>query len=130
MRNLGARDPIIVALLKNNFYQTRIQGDMLSVKVCALLRCGSSPNEETPNGHRPLQVAIRAGSEEIVRLLIDAGAEIDVRDRGGLTPFQVAVQQEDKPIADLLLSRGAKRQMPPGLDYAKFYSLYRELPPL
>jgi Fic-DOC domain mobile mystery protein B len=129
MKDIGAQDPTIVELLTNNFYQTRIHGDRLVAAVRALLRCNSPKNEETPNGHRPLQAAVRAGMGEIVRLLIDAGVTIDVRDQSGLTPFQVAVQQENKDLADLLLSKGAKRQAPPGLDYAKYYNLYREPPP-
>ncbi len=129
MKRLGARDPTIVELLMNNFYQTRIRGDRLSAVVRALLRNGVTPNEETPNGHRLLQLAVRAGLEDVVRLLLDAGVEVDVRDRSRLTPFQVAVQQENKALADLLLSKGAKRQVPPGFGYTAYYNLYRELPP-
>jgi Fic-DOC domain mobile mystery protein B len=119
MKRLGARDPTIIELLMNKFYQTRIRDDRLSAMVRALLRGGASPNEETLKGHRPLQVAVRQGLEEVVRLLMDAGAAIDVRDRSGLTPFQVAVLQENKVLADLFLSRGAKREAPPDLGYAK-----------
>lgn len=129
MKRLGARDPTIVELLMDNFYQTRIRGDRLSTMVRALLRNGATPNDETLNGHRPLQSAVRARLEGVVRLLLDAGVEVDVRDRSRLTPFQVAVQQENKALADLLLSRGAKRQVPPGLGYTAYYNLYQEQPP-
>ena len=109
MKKLGAHDPTIVELLTNNFYQTRLRGDQLSAVVRALLRNGATPNEEISKGHRSLHLAVRAGLEEVVKVLIDAGAEMDVKDRSGLTPFQVAVQQENGVLADFLLSKGANR---------------------
>jgi len=52
-------------------------------------------------------LAVKADLEEIVKLLVDAGAEVDGKDRSRLTPFQIAVNQGNKKMADFLLSRGA-----------------------
>ncbi len=92
----------------------------------ALLRSGSSPNDQTSNGHKALQLSVKAGLEEIVELLVTFGADVDTQDKTGLTPFQIAVLQENKALADFFLSKGAKQQPPPGLGYEKYYKLYRE----
>jgi fido (protein-threonine AMPylation protein) len=126
MKKLGAKDPNLSELFRNNFYRTRVNDKKGFAIVSALLRSGGNPNDETPNGHRLLQLAVKAGLEKIVKLLVDAGAEVDVKDRSGLTPFQIAVVQENKTLADFLVSKGAKRQIPPGSGYAKYYNLYRE----
>lgn len=126
MKKFGACDPKLSELLRNSFYRNFIKGDRGFAIVKAFLRNGSDPNDETSNGHRSLQLAIKASLDKIVKLLIDAGAEIDVRDQSGLTSFQAAVVQENKTLADFLLSKGAKKQKPPGLGYVNFYNLYRE----
>jgi len=94
--------------------------------VKALLRSGSSPNDQTSNGHRVLQLSVKAGLEEIVKLLVTFGADIDTKDKSGLTPFQIAVMQENKVLADFFLSKGAKQQPSLGIGYEKYYKLYRE----
>ena len=126
MKNLGACDPKLSELLRNKFYHTYLKGDRGPIMVNALIRNGGNPNDETANGHRSLQLSIKAGFEDIVRFLIEAGADIDFKDHSGLTPFQTAVMQENKAIADFLLSRGAKPLVPPGLGYVKYYNLYRQ----
>lgn len=129
MKKLGAQNPTICELLTNTFFQKRMNIDRLRATMSALLTDGGDPNESTPKGHQPLQLAIKSGRREIVKLLLDAGADINTRDQSKLTPFQTAVLHEDKAIADLLLTRGATRLVPPGPGYAAYYNLYRELPP-
>jgi len=126
MKKLGARDPSLCELIKNSFYQTYIHGEKGCAIVKALLRSGSNPNEETLNGHRVLQLAVKASLEKIVKLLLAFGADVDNKDKSGLTPFQVAVGNENKFLADFFLSKGAKKQPPSGLGYVKYYKLYHE----
>lgn len=92
--------------------------------VKALLRNGSSPNDQTSNGDRALHLSVKAGLEEIVKLLVTFGADVDSKDKSGSTPFQIAVVQENKALADFFLSKGAKQQPPPGIGYEKYYRLY------
>jgi Fic-DOC domain mobile mystery protein B len=126
IKKLGANEPKISELLKNKFYQSWIKGNRGVFLVRALLRRGSNPNDETANGHRSLQLAVKADLEEIVKLLVDAGAEVDAKDKSWLTPFQVAVIQDNKKMADFLLSKGAVLQAPPGLGYTKIYKMYQK----
>jgi Fic-DOC domain mobile mystery protein B len=129
MKNLGAQDPTLGELLGNPWYRKSMTSERLQYIVRALLRNAGDPSQRTPKGHLPLQLAIKTATIEIVQLLLDAGADPNAPDQTKLTPFQTAVLQQNKPIADLLLSKGAKRQMPVGLEYAAYYSLYQELPP-
>jgi Fic-DOC domain mobile mystery protein B len=126
MKKLGASDPILSEVIRNSFYRAYISGEKGLAMVKALLRSGNNPNDQTSNGHRALQLSIKAGLEEIVKLLVTFGADVDVKDKSGLTPFQIAVVQENKALADFFLSKGAKQQPPPGLGYEKYYKLYRE----
>ena len=126
MKKLGATDPSLSELIKSSFYRTHISGEKGLAIVKALLRSGSSPNDQTSNGHRALQLSVKAGFEEIVKLLVTFDADVDTKDKSGLTPFQIAVMQENKVVADFFLSKGAKQQPPPGIGYEKYYKLYRE----
>ncbi|MEX1012059.1 MAG: mobile mystery protein B, partial [Waddliaceae bacterium] len=119
MKKLGANEPNLSELIKNNFYRNHITGDKGLAIVNALLRDGNSPNDQTSNGYRALQLSVKAGLEEIVKLLVSFGADIDSKDKSGLTPFQTAVIQENKILADFFLSKGAKQKTPPGIGYEK-----------
>jgi uncharacterized protein len=110
MKKLGASDPKLSELLRNNFYRTHIENDKGSALVNTLLKNGGNPNDETSEGHRTLQLAIKADLEEVVKLLVNAGAEVDVKDRSGLTPLQAAIMKGNIAIADFLLSKGAQER--------------------
>lgn len=47
------------------------------------------------------------GSEKIINLLLDSGADINAEDSGGLTALMHAIVSAQKPIVQLLLERGA-----------------------
>jgi hypothetical protein len=126
MKKLGACDPKLSELLRDNFYRICMKGKRGSAIIHALVRSGSNPNDETSNGHRSMQLAIKAHLDEIVKILADAGAEIDVIDRSGLTPYQTALVEGNKTLADFFLSRGAKDLAPPGLGYVNRYNLYKK----
>jgi len=126
MKRLGAKDPTLSELIKNSFYQNYIEGEKGIAIVKAFLRTGSNPNDQTSNGHKVLQLSVKAGLEEIVKFLVASGADVDSIDKSGLTPFQVAVMQENKILADFFLSKGAKQQPPPGISYEKYYKMYHD----
>lgn len=84
------------------------RGDLACVKL--LLAAGADPNEPYPNapaaapGYRPLHVAKNA---EVMRALIDAGADLNACDAELLPPLFHAVAGADTPRVLALLSVGA-----------------------
>jgi hypothetical protein len=75
-----------------------------------LVEHGSAINYEWDGGEPyciPLSAVIRDGNLEIVKLLVEAGARLDVLDRRGLTPLSWAINLGKKEIAAYLRSKGA-----------------------
>jgi hemoglobin len=54
-----------------------------------------------------LHMAARRGSVRVAEALLDCGADIETRDRGGATPLRRAINCRKKPMADFLRARGA-----------------------
>jgi hypothetical protein len=109
------------------------RGDELIQTVTKILNGSANVNDVSWNGHRPLQLLIKALLEprkklELVKRMIDLGADIHSADKSGLTPYQVAVVEKNKSISDLLRSKGARPMSPPGTGYAQHYDLYHEIP--
>jgi len=59
------------------------------------------------NSHTPLLDAVEAGQIETVRVLLDAGVDIEASKRDGVTPLHAAVRGGYIDIAALLLTEGA-----------------------
>lgn len=71
MQNLGASDPSVSELIKNNFYRPYIQGKQGAAIVRALLRNDRHLAHNTLENQSSLHLAKKAGLGEIVNLLID-----------------------------------------------------------
>lgn len=54
-----------------------------------------------------LTLAVRGGDLEMVKLLLEKGADIDMPDGKGITPLVVAIEYERVEIIELLLHEGA-----------------------
>ncbi len=101
-----------------------LKGKHLFEQVVQALGSGVSVNDDTRNGHRPLQMALAKGYNEIAKLLIEHGADPNFRDRSGLTPLQTAVNHGHFELARLLIKKGAifNRDAPNlAFDYQKLY---------
>lgn len=73
-----------------------------------LLHYGASPNVRAGDGLTPLAAAIIVREFDLVRLLVEGGAEIDAAEpRQGDTPLQSALIQGRDDIAQYLLDHGA-----------------------
>jgi uncharacterized protein len=55
----------------------------------------------------PLIISSSRGHIEVVRLLLDNGAPVDVRDNRGKSALYMATQKKHQEIRKLLLERGA-----------------------
>ena len=77
--------------------------------VRLLLERGADANALAGNGSglRPLHSAVAARSEELVDLLLAAGADPDARQAGGFTALHAAAKHGDLGIAERLIAAGA-----------------------
>lgn len=84
-------------------------------RVAALLAAGVNVNEMYAGGLTILHVAAVHGAEDVVAVLIDAGANIDARanETGqGITALHAAVISDSLECVELLLRRGAAVDAP------------------
>lgn len=63
------------------------------------------------NGSQPIHSAAAKGTAEHVQMLVDAGADIDVRNDAARTPLHWAADAENCEIVELLLDLGADARM-------------------
>jgi ankyrin repeat protein len=76
--------------------------------VRSILRIGNDPNEKTrTEGWTPLWIAACYGNLEISKLLLDAGANVNARNRQGSTPLREASLLGATELVRLLLQHGA-----------------------
>ncbi|XP_044096661.1 fibronectin type 3 and ankyrin repeat domains protein 1 isoform X2 [Neovison vison] len=63
---------------------------------------------DTGSGWTPLmRVSAVSGNQSVASVLIDAGADVNMRDKDGKTPLMVAVLNNHEELVQLLLSKGA-----------------------
>ena len=62
-------------------------------------------------GKTPLHWAAAGGHTDIVKLLLDAGADTDVEDEYGVTPLFLAASKGDTYMVKLLLDAGADMEV-------------------
>lgn len=65
------------------------------------------PSIRLESGNTALHLAIQNGDEQIIKLLLDKGANVNAVDNNGRTPLHEAVVQANEPIVQLLLENGA-----------------------
>jgi ankyrin repeat protein len=83
-----------------------MHGDFLSVSE--YLRQGINPNLVGEGGSTPLHLACRQGHSEIVKLLVEHGAQVnDIEDDDRMTPLYIAAMNKHQDIVDFLIARGA-----------------------
>jgi ankyrin repeat protein len=75
-----------------------------------IVRSGVPPQGEqlpTPGGMTPLLYAARDGSLDAARVLLEAGASLNVADPNGMTPLLMAITNGKIDVAQLLVDKGA-----------------------
>ena len=98
---------------------------LVRFSCCSLARCRSLPVYHSIHGldrskkhHDPgdydgrtaLHLAVAEGQTEIVRVLLNKGAKVDVVDRWNATPLLDALNISAQASAEMLITRGAKLQ--------------------
>jgi ankyrin repeat protein len=64
----------------------------------------------SPMGVTPLHSAVAGDHAAVARLLVERGADVNVRQRGGWTPLHSAAANGDRELVEFLLTRGADRE--------------------
>jgi len=73
------------------------------------LKSGADPNLESENGYHvyPLHTAVSSGFEGIAKMLIEAGAEVNVLQSSNMTPLHYAAEKGNIELLIILLEGGA-----------------------
>ncbi|XP_067655210.1 myotrophin-like [Haliotis asinina] len=103
--------------LSKSFLWSVKNGDVAEVKnLLAKEKCLST---QQISGRSPIHFAADYGQNEVVELLVDNGAGIDVQDIYGITPLLSAIFEGHKDTVALLLKKGAKKngKAPDGKSY-------------
>jgi ankyrin repeat protein len=108
--NLAHRPELVNAFSEDGFQPLGLAayfGKSEAVKY--LIKAGAQVNSPSKNslGVTPLQSAVAGGHLEITRLLLEAGANPNARERSGQTPLHTAVQNGDIEIVRSLIFGGA-----------------------
>lgn len=90
-------------LLGDTMLHSAAESTSVQVLELVLKECGLNVNERNLAGDGPLQVCSRQGSPEMVRMLLEAKAEVNVMNNAGKTALDFALEREDsKIVGDLL----------------------------
>lgn len=82
--------------------------DWASLAAGILLMQGADPNRAAPDGITPLAWAVRDGgstAEDLIEMLLEAGAAVDKADARGVTPLMEAAALSDAAKAQVMLER-------------------------
>lgn len=76
--------------------------------VTNLIDQGTNVNaQDDQNDISPLHIAVKFRNEEIIKLLLNASADVNVKDKNWNTPLHIAVESQSTNIVKLLLDAGA-----------------------
>jgi ankyrin repeat protein len=96
---------------------TNALGYAISMHSAAKVRLLLERGDLTPEDPEIKSALLYAGDPEMVRMLIDYGAELHARDRHGRTPYMRAARFRDPTTRDLLAAAGAGTELDPATDY-------------
>ncbi|MEP7311598.1 MAG: ankyrin repeat domain-containing protein [Pseudomonadota bacterium] len=88
----------------------RSPASMSGSKGAGIVRGGwpaRGERDPTPGAKTPLLYVAREGHEQVAKVLLDAGADIEKADADGVTPLLMAILNGNLPLAQTLIARGA-----------------------
>jgi len=108
--NLGHKPELVNAYSEDGYQPLGLAAYFGHEKIVEyLIKAGAEINSSSKNalGVTPLQSAVAGGHFEITRLLLAAGANPNVHERGGYTPLHTAAHNGDVEIVHSLIFGGA-----------------------
>ncbi|HOC45288.1 MAG TPA: ankyrin repeat domain-containing protein [Syntrophorhabdaceae bacterium] len=94
--------------------------------VCTLIEAGCDVNAIDGDGQAPLHKACDLGRPEIVRLLLEHGADPEAENHFGVTPLDLAI---NKATVDAAWGLMAQYKIAKGLNHEKVLEVIQELAP-
>ena len=76
-----------------------------------MVQNGADVNVRNKYGKPVLMLAIEAGYEDIVELLLENGADINIQDNNGKTALDIAQDEGDQNIVELIEKYQPKRRL-------------------
>ena len=108
---LLARDPQLVnAYAEDGFQPLGLASYFGHLELAKyLIKAGAPINSPSRNGLKaaPIQSATAAGHDQVVNMLLQVGADPNVREQGGYTPLHAAAQNGDEEMIRTLIYGGA-----------------------
>ena len=108
---LLARDPQLVNAYTEDGFQPLGLASYFGHSETAeyLIKAGAPINSPARNGLKatPIQSAVAAGHDRVAQMLLQLGADPNVREQGGYTPLHAAAQNGDEDMIRILLYGGA-----------------------
>ncbi|CAG5136562.1 unnamed protein product [Candidula unifasciata] len=100
--------PLSYVLSKNNYHYDYTE----TVKIVeALLKHGAPVNEDSPSGSPLMNAILSEANLNIVKLLLDHGADLSVRDSKGNTVLLIAAENESTENINYLLQHREVREI-------------------
>jgi len=114
-----------IKLISLGTIPAEMKGSALLEQIKTALAAGADVNDNSRNGHRPLQMLLKKGETKAAQLLIEHDADPNYCDRSGQTPIQAAINHGRSQFgnANRLIKKGAKfsPNVSNNYDYTKFY---------
>ena len=86
-------------------------GQPTAVQALLNLKTDVNAAAHNPMSVRPIHSAVAGRNHDVVRLLIEHGADLNVKQHGGWTPLHAAAMHGDEALMELCLKYGADRTL-------------------
>jgi ankyrin repeat protein len=103
-RLVNKRFNIVIKYILSNRFRNAINSNN-SEGIKRLFALGMDPNTRYENGTTPLHVAAGRGNVDVIKLLIDSGADVHAKDSDGLNALYKAHKLGNKKAVDVLMRK-------------------------